>query len=85
MQRLALPERSDWRNLAEQIGFRYHTTAKSPYWTDDAYYLFEADGIERLKAASTELWNLCLQVVDRASRDDEVLGSLGIPRPAGMP
>ncbi len=79
MQRLDIPERSDWRNLAGQVGFRYHTTAKSPYWTDDAYYLFEAAGIEHLKAVSTELWNLCLQVVDRASRDDEVLGSLGIP------
>lgn len=80
MQRHDIPERSDWRDLAEQIGFRYHTTRKSPYWTDDAYYLFEADSLERLvKGASIELWNLCLQVVDRASRDDEVLSSLGIP------
>ncbi len=79
MQRLDIRERPGWRDLADEIGFRYHTTVKAPYWTDDAYYLFDADGLERLKAASTELWNLCLQVVDRASRDDEVLGSLGIP------
>lgn len=80
MQRFELPERTDWRELAREVGFRYHTTRRSPYWTDDAYYLFEPDCIERLiEGATAELWALCLQVVERACRDDEVLRSLGIP------
>lgn len=79
MRRLEIQERPEWRELAGRVGFRYHTPREAPYWTDDAYYLFGSDCMERLESVSADLWALCLQVVERACHDEEVLRSLGIP------
>ncbi|MFL5095745.1 MAG: hypothetical protein ACJ8ES_10600, partial [Xanthobacteraceae bacterium] len=37
MQRIAGPERSDWRDLAAQVGFDFHTIDGAPYWDETAH------------------------------------------------
>lgn len=75
---MTVAPRPDWERLAERLGFLHHTSALAPYWTDDVCYVFEAAEVEELDAATGELWSLCIELVDRASRDDEVLRSLRI-------
>lgn len=80
MRHFTVPERPGWRRLAERLGFLNHTYGALPYWTDDACYGFHPWQIEEhLRPAARALWDMCLEVVDHASRDDQVLSSLGIP------
>lgn len=80
MRRIAVPARTDWTETAERLGFDFHTIGGAPYWVDDAAYAFTLEEVERaIEAPSNALWEMCLAVVERASRDDEVLASLAIP------
>jgi glutathionylspermidine synthase len=69
MQRIRIPERPDWKARAETIGFKFHTIDGKPYWTEDAAYLFTADEVDGLEAATADLEQMCLQVVDRVVRE----------------
>lgn len=80
MRRTPLSPRADWRETALRHGFDYHSPDDQPYWVEDACYVFTLDQIEcDLEAPTNQVMDLCLEVVDRASRDDEVLASLRIP------
>ena len=46
MLRVAITERPQWRELAHQLGFHFHTIEGEPYWTEDAYYQFTLAQIE---------------------------------------
>lgn len=79
MKRIAVPARPDWEDTARRLGFAHHER----YWTDDACYLFQRSAIETLlRPAVDELWHMALEVVERASRDDEVLATIGVPAAA---
>lgn len=81
MRRIAVTPRHDWKATAERHGFTFHTMYGAPYWVEDAVYAFTLREIEdELEAPSAELWEMCLEVVRRAVRDDEILASLAIPR-----
>jgi glutathionylspermidine synthase len=69
MQRVRIPERADWRARAETIGFKFHTIDGAPYWTENAAYLFTEAEIDGIEAATAELEQMCLQVVDRVVRE----------------
>ena len=47
MQRLACPERDDWRLTADETGFDFHTIDGERYWDERACYVFTLDEIER--------------------------------------
>ena len=80
MKRLPIAPRPGWQRLADRLGFRNHTYVDGDYWCDDAYFQLSPEAIERdLRPAVNELWGMCLEIVDRASHDDEILRSLGIP------
>ncbi len=69
MQRVRVPERADWRVRADAIGFKFHTIDGAPYWTEDAAYMFSEAEIDAVEAATAELEQMCLQVVDRVVRE----------------
>ena len=80
MQRVRASERPGWRQLAEQLGFRFHTFDGEPYWDESAYYRFSLAEIERdLEDPTEELHQMCLDLVARAVRDEEILRRLAIP------
>ena len=81
MQRIACPERDDWRATAEQCGFDFHTIDGERYWDERAYYAFTLDEIERLIEGPTgEIDAMCLALAGRAIGDEEILRRLKIPQ-----
>jgi glutathionylspermidine synthase len=80
MQRIACEERSDWRELADKVGFVFHSTGDAPYWDESAYYAFTLAEIERdLEAPTAALDGLCRELVARAVTDERILRRLSIP------
>ncbi|SHG12486.1 glutathionylspermidine synthase family protein [Bradyrhizobium erythrophlei] len=80
MQRLACPERDDWRLTAEQTGFEFHTIDGERYWDERACYAFTLDEIEnQIEAPTAEIDAMCLELVGCAVDDDEYLSRLKIP------
>ena len=83
MQRIPIQERPDWRESAENTGFSFHTIGGLPYWDETAYYAFTLNQIENdLEEPTAELHALCMELVDRATHDDEILMRLAIPETA---
>lgn len=70
MQRIAIAERSDWRERAAALGFSFHTIGGQPYWTEDAAYLLDADEVDLLETATAELDGMCFEAVDRVVTRD---------------
>jgi glutathionylspermidine synthase len=80
VRRIACEERADWRGIAEQTGFTFHTINDEPYWDERAYYAFTLDQIERdIEAPTAELDGMCRALVERAVADDRILKLLRIP------
>jgi glutathionylspermidine synthase len=81
MQRIACPERDDWRVAAEQCGFDFHTIDGERYWDERACYAFTLDEIERqIEAPTGEIDAMCLELVGRAIDDEFILRRLKIPQ-----
>jgi len=80
MQRIACPERDDWRTTAEGAGFNFHTIDGERYWDERAYYAFTLDEIERgVEQATGEIDAMCLELAGRAIDDESYLRRLKIP------
>ena len=83
MQRIACPERDDWRLTADRTGFEFHTIDGERYWDERAYYAFTLDEIERqIEAPSAEIDTMCLELVAKAVDDEAMLRRLKIPEAA---
>ncbi|MEO9528025.1 glutathionylspermidine synthase family protein [Roseibium sp.] len=80
MQRIDLPERPDWKEEAERLGFGFHTMYGAPYWDESHAYSFTLREIEEdLEDPSQALYGMCLDLVDRVVRDDALLEKMAIP------
>jgi glutathionylspermidine synthase len=80
MQRISCRERADWRALADQTGFTFHTIDGEPYWDETAYWGFTLREIEQdLEAPTRELDQMCRELVARAVGDETMLRRLAIP------
>jgi glutathionylspermidine synthase len=80
MRRLIVPERPDWRQKAEAVGFTFHTRDGQPYWEETGAFSFTAREIEDdLAAPAAELEAMALDLVANACRDEEILRRLGMP------
>ena len=85
MRRIPCPERDDWQATAEAAGFDFHTPDGERYWDERAYYAFSLDEIEcQIEAPTGEIHAMCLELVERAMGDENVLRRLKIP-PACWP
>jgi len=80
MLRRPLRERTDWRETASEFGFHFHTMYGEPYWDESACYQFSLRQIEEdLEDPTAELHQMCLDVVDRVVRDEQLLNQFQIP------
>jgi glutathionylspermidine synthase len=82
MLRVVSQERPDWRGQAAALGFHFHTIGGEPYWDERAYYRFTLRQIEDdIEAPTAAIEAMCLEVVDRACRDERLMRRLAIPEP----
>lgn len=80
MFRREIQERENWRELARQFGFGFHSMYDQPYWDETAYYQFTLEQIERdLEAPTEELHQMCLEIVDEVVRSEQLLAQCAIP------
>ncbi len=80
MRRISARERPGWKQLAEDLGFIFHTMYGAPYWDETAYYRFTLRQIEDdLEDVTGEIETLCLELVERATNDEQLLRRLRIP------
>ena len=80
MQRIAVDERPDWRQRADEAGFVFHTLNGEPYWDETAYYAFSLKEIEDdLEAPTATLDAMCRELVACAVADERILKRLAIP------
>lgn len=75
-----MPERPDWREQAAVLGFHFHSIGGQPYWDESAHYRFSLAEIEKdIEQPTSELHELCKDLVSRAVRDESYLRRLAIP------
>ena len=80
MERIALPERADWRDKARAVGFGFHEMYGEPYWFEAAAYAFSLAEIEdEIEAPTEELHALCMALVDEVVGSPDLLRRLAIP------
>ena len=53
MLRINVPERPQWKTLAKELGFHFHTIDGEPYWKENAYYQFTLEQVEQEIEAPT--------------------------------
>lgn len=80
VQKIALPERPDWRAKAEEQGFTFAEMHGEPYWDESSAYVFSLREVEdRIEDPATELHAMCLEAVDRVVGSEEWMERLSIP------
>jgi len=81
MRRIDITPRPDWRETAERLGFRFADMYGQAYWDETAYFSFTLRQIEDdLEDPTKELHAMCLELADRASRDERTMSLLGVPQ-----
>ncbi|BFM48993.1 glutathionylspermidine synthase family protein [Marinomonas sp. THO17] len=80
MLRIPIAERPFWQKKAEEFGFEFHTMYGEKYWDESAYYQFSLEQIEQgIEAPTEEIHQMCLAVVDKVIKDDELMRRFCLP------
>jgi glutathionylspermidine synthase len=73
--------REGWRDIVTQQGLVFPDTdlpggGTTPYWNEAAWYELTLDEVERMEAATEELWPMCVEAATKMATDltDERLG-----------
>ncbi len=84
MQRIPVTPRADWRAHVERdLGFAFHTIEGAPYWDETSCYRFTAAEIDEIEAATENLEQMALALVDHVVQTgEEALERLRVPRVA---
>jgi glutathionylspermidine synthase len=82
MQRRSIKPRSGWQKTVASTGLTCHTLADgSPYWDESAYWEFSSAEIDRLEAATCEIYKLALAAGDHILEHNR-LAEMNIPAAA---
>ena len=81
MRRHILSPREDWRAVAAEAGYDFHTSEDGhTVWCDDSVYAFTVEQIEQdLEAPTVELHRLCLDLAAELAESPALMTRLGIP------
>lgn len=83
MRRRRDTPRPDAAERHAAIGFGFSEIGGEPYWDETAHWEFTLREIEDgIEDPTTELWALCLDLVDRVITDETLLARLKIPENA---
>ena len=77
MLRHNVPVRRDLDRIAADNGFDFHIIDNEIYWDESRAYRFTLRQIEeQIEKPTAELHQMCLEVVDRAVKDEEILTAI---------
>ncbi|WP_128892174.1 glutathionylspermidine synthase family protein [Erythrobacter sp. HKB08] len=80
MQRVSIEPRPNWQEIAKENGFLFHHVDGEIYWDESAYWQFSLREVEdEIEDPSTELYALCMALVDEACGSQELMEKLAIP------
>ncbi|GGE23988.1 Glutathionylspermidine synthase [Gemmobacter megaterium] len=80
MHKIALPERRQWRDKAQEVGFTFADMHGEPYWDESSAYRFSLRQIEDdIEDPATELHAMCREAVDLIVTSDALMTQLCIP------
>jgi glutathionylspermidine synthase len=80
MLRKSVRERDNWQSIAEENGFIFHHADGEIYWDERACWQFTLREVEdEIEDPTTELYAMCLQLVDEACATQETMEQLAIP------
>lgn len=83
MHRQKIVERADWQEVAAANAFTFHHVNGERYWDESACWCFGLREVEnRIEDPSTELYAMCLALVDDAVRSQELMERLALPSSA---
>lgn len=86
MLRITHPPRANWKDLAQEYGFKFHTLHGEPYWDESAFYQFTLKQIEQdLESPTAEIHQMCLSAVEYIVKNEKNLISMGVPQWAWQP
>lgn len=81
MIRIPIAQRHDWREKADEFGFKFHTMYGETYWDESAYYQFTLEQIEEgIEKPTEDIHQMCLAVVDKVINDEQLMTRFCIPR-----
>lgn len=82
MERVAIVERPNWQAIARENGFTFHHVGGERYWDERAYWRLSLREVEdAIEDPTTELYAMCLALVDDVVRSQELMERLVIPEP----
>jgi glutathionylspermidine synthase len=80
MKKIALPERPNWRDHAQEVGFTFADMHGAPYWDETSAYAFSLEQIETdIEDPSTELHAMCREAVAHIVTSEPLMDRLAIP------
>lgn len=80
MERIPIAPRPDWEDIARRNAFTFHHVNGEIYWDESAYWRFGLREIEQgIEDPSTELYAMCLALVDDVVRSQELMERMAIP------
>lgn len=81
MRKISLPERPNWRDHAQEVGFTFADMHGEPYWDETSAYSFTLAQVENdIEDPSTELHAMCREAVAHIVASEELLDRLAIPQ-----
>lgn len=80
MLRHDVPIRRDLNRIAYDHGFDFHIIDNEIYWDESRAYRFTLRQVEeQIEKPTAELHQMCLDVVERAVNDEQIMQQLAIP------
>jgi glutathionylspermidine synthase len=71
MKRVTLTPRLNWEQTVKNLGLQYWNQAQDGvYWNESNAYVFTAAEVDKMYYASKELFNLCMQAIDKIIEND---------------
>lgn len=81
MHRMSITERPGWQEIARKNAFTFHHIGGERYWDESVCWSFTLREVEQeIEDPSTELYAMCLSLVDDAVRSQQVMERLAIPQ-----
>lgn len=80
MKKIDLPERLNWREHAQEVGFSFADMHGEPYWDETSAYAFSLQQIETdIEDPCTELHAMCREAAEQIVASEFLMDRLAIP------